>query len=149
VVLFLVAIITILALWVSLIFDWRRAYRLRKNEKHERLHIKVCREEVARDLSPEDKITVVNDHIFKAIGVPSVISKAKSAIWIATHGTKHTGLKAQIVLMHPLRKFSDADCLRESSRFLGIVLAQLLKELPPEAFERILKDQAESPIFDG
>ena len=49
--------------------------------------------------------------------------------------------------MHPLREFSDTDAQRESSRFLGSVLAALLRAMPRQEIDKILKDQAESPFF--
>lgn len=81
------------------------------------------------------------------VGAPTIEQKISAACFIASMGAKNTGTRTKAQLMHPLREFSDEDSQRESARFLGNVLTALLRAMPPQEIDRILRDQAESPFF--
>ena len=85
--------------------------------------------------------------VIQDMGTQPIETKVKAAMFIASFGAGNTGIRTKAQLMHPLREFSDEDSQRESGRFLGSVLAAMLRAMPRQEIDRILKDQVESPFF--
>jgi len=72
---------------------------------------------------------------------PTVAGKTQAAIGIATLGIHHCGISLKANLMWPARVFHDHDVEMAASNTLDLVLTALLKVLPPQEIEQILKDQ--------
>ena len=94
--------------------------------------------------SPEDQVHELKQSLDSA----SFEQKLGAACFVVSMGAKATGLRTKAQLMYPLREFSDAGVQREAARFLGDVLLVLLRELPPQLSDKILKHQFES-VFSG
>ena len=70
-----------------------------------------------------------------------LLERLGSAVWVSTMGANALGVMTHRGLMRGYTKFDPADVERTAARLLTSVHTELLKVLPPQAIERILKDQ--------
>jgi hypothetical protein len=81
---------------------------------------------------------------------PTLAGKASDAIAVATMGIHHCGISVKAELMWPATEFHDHDVEMAAFKTLGLVLTALLKVLPPQQIDQVLKDQVELLSFaDG
>lgn len=73
--------------------------------------------------------------------------KLAAACFVSIHGAPMAGIKTKAVLMHPVLSFTDQEVMLQASNFIEGVLAALLKVLPLQDLEQILKDQDEHLSF--
>lgn len=86
---------------------------------------------------------VLTEEVKRKRHKPTLEEKIKAATWIASMGINHSGVRTQATLMWPLESFTEYMVAKEAADFMGNLLAALLRALPPQEIDTILKQQAQ------
>jgi hypothetical protein len=98
-------------------------------------------------LKPDHENFIIDPERIKKMGKPTLESKVCAATFIAVHGADFAGIRTKLTVMWPCRRFTDREVEKEASSLLGCVHNALLKVLPPQDSDQILKDSDERLSF--